>query len=401
MNLKNYIKNSWEKAINVKTSGKLILPYPFVPPCITGDFRTLYYWDTYLINKGLILDEKVELAKNNVDNLLFSLDYFGCVPNYTRDNGAVWCSQPPFLSLMIKDVSERIQDETWIATAMQKLEKEYAFWMEKRLTKSGLNQYGINQTKDRGLAWYYDHVVCKRIAFMDKLTIKQKAERAKNFIAEAESGEDFTPRYTNHNAMQINQIDLNSHMYGIEQALYGYYQGKDDKKYQFYKQQADKRLGILRSLCFDKETKLFYDYNFEEDRLSQRLCAACFMPYYYKIPDNGDGLLLLYNTLKCKAGVFACEDVGNYAYQWGYPNVWAPHQYFAFVALKNYGFYEEANEIRDNYMALLEKEFDRTGKIWERYDEDGVAKSLEYETQPMLGWTAGVYNFFYQDRNKK
>ena len=399
--LKEYIKNSWDLAVTSKRTGKLKLPFDYVPPCITGDFRSLYYWDTYLINKGLILDEKVQLAKNNVDDLLFALDYFGCVPNYTRDNGAVWCSQPPFLSLMINDIAENIKDAKWLADAMQKLENEYAFWMEKRFTKSGLNQYGTNQTKERGLAWYYDHVVCKRIAFTDKMTIKQKAERAKNFLAEAESGEDFTPRYHNHNAMQINQIDLNGHMYGIEQSLYRYYQGKNDEKHAFYKKQADKRLQLLKSLCYDEETKLFYDYNFEEQSISKRLCAACFLPYYYQIPEKGDGLKLLYNALKNKGGIYACEDVGDNAYQWGYPNIWAPHQYFAFVALKNYGFDKEANELRDNYMALLEKEFNRTGKIWERYDEDGVAKSLEYETQPMLGWTAGVYNFFYADRNKK
>ena len=87
------------------------------------------------------------------------------------------------------------------------------------------------------------------------------------------------------------------------------------------------------------------------------------MPYYYQIPEKGDGLKLLYNTLKNKGGIYACEDVGDNAYQWGYPNIWAPHQYFVFVALKNYDFDKEANELRDNYMALLEKEFNRTGKI--------------------------------------
>lgn len=399
--LKEYISNSWELAVTSKRTGKLKLPFDFVPPCITGEFRSLYYWDTYLINKGLILDGKVLLAKNNVDDLIFALDYFGCVPNYTRDNGADWCSQPPFLALMIKDIDASIKDAEWLATAILKLENEYKFWMDNRFTKSGLNQYGTNKKTERGLAWYYDHVVCKRIAFTDKLTIKQKAERAKNFIAEAESGEDFTPRYNNHNAMQMNQIDLNSHIFGIEQLLYSYYQGKDEEKYQFYKQQADKRVELLKSLCFDKESNLFYDYNFEEETISKRLCAACFLPYYYKIAENGDGLLKLYGVLKSKGGVFACEDVGDNAYQWGYPNIWAPHQYFAFVALKNYGFEKEANELRNNYMNLLEGEFNRTGKIWERYDEDGVAKSLEYETQPMLGWTAGVYNYFWADKHSK
>lgn len=52
-------------------------------------------------------------------------------------------------------------------------------------------------------------------------------------------------------------------------------------------------------------------------------------------------------------------------------------------------------------MKLLEREFLRTGKIWERYDTGGVAKSLEYDTQPMLGWTAGVYNYFWENKYGK
>ena len=397
--LKKYISNGWGIA-RKKAEGKdLDLPFAFVPPCLKGEFRTLYYWDTYFTNLGLIIDGQMVWARENVENLFFALEAFGCVPNYTRKDGADFCSQPPLLCLMVNDIYQQTKDDEWLKNAIANLEKEYSFWMQKRITSIGLNQYGCNAKGDK-LIEYYDYV-STRIQLSNDLDEKDKMQRARNFIAEAESGEDFTPRYHNHNAMQIKQIDLNSHMYGIEQSLYRYYQGKNDKKYEFYKKQADKRLKLLKSLCYDEETKLFYDYNFEEQSISKRLCAACFLPYFYQMAENGDGLLLLYNTLKSKGGVYACEDVGDNAYQWGYPNIWAPHQYFAFVALKNYGYDKEANELRDNYMALLEKEFNRTGKIWERYDEDGVAKSLEYETQPMLGWTAGVYNFFYADRNKK
>lgn len=398
--LKEYIENSWELAITNKKTGKLKLPFEFVPPCIVGDFRTLYYWDTFFINKGLILDGKINLAKNNVDDLIFALNYFGCVPNYTRDDGAVWCSQPPFLSLMIEDIYNYTKDDKWHKKAIESLEKEYNFWMKNRITKTGLNQYGTNQEKIRCLSWFYDNVVRKRINLNDNLSLSEKAERAKNFIAEGESGEDFTPRYNNHNATEINQIDLNSHMYGIEKNLYEFYLGKDNLKYNFYKERAEKRISLIKELCFNKETSLFYDYNFEKREISSRICSACFLPYYYNIADDGKGLLLLYKTLKSKSGVFACEDVNDYSYQWGYPNIWAPHQYFAYIALKNYGFNKEAQEICDGFMCLIEKEFKRTGKIWERYDENGVAKSLEYETQPMLGWTAGVYNYFYYSKKQ-
>ena len=53
--------------------------------------------------------------------------------------------------------------------------------------------------------------------------------------------------------------------------------------------------------------------------------------------------------------------------------------------------------LAQGYVTLLANSFEKTGCLWERYDEKGVAPALEYATQEMLGWTAGVYNHFYQE----
>ena len=90
------------------------------------------------------MDGHADWARENVDNLLFALDYFGCVPNFTRENGATFCSQPPLLGLMIQDVYAALGDEAWLKKAVLGLEKEYAFWMSKRMTPIGLNQHGTN-----------------------------------------------------------------------------------------------------------------------------------------------------------------------------------------------------------------------------------------------------------------
>ena len=60
------------------------------------------------------MDGHADWARENVDNLLFALDYFGCVPNFTREDGATFCSQPPLLGIMIKDVYNTIKDEKWL-----------------------------------------------------------------------------------------------------------------------------------------------------------------------------------------------------------------------------------------------------------------------------------------------
>lgn len=391
--LRSYIKNSWDKALNEKKDGELVLPYPFIPPCIEGDFRVLYYWDTYFTNIGLIIDGKKEYAKNNVDDLLFALDHFGCVPNYTRDDGAKFCSQPPFLRLMIEDVYKATNDKEWHQNALLKLEKEYAFWMKERMSPIGLNQYGTNAKLLSDLVEYYGYV-SGRIPLPQDIPDEAKAEKAKNFLAEAESGEDFTPRYRDHNALDYVQIDLNAHLYGVEEYLAHCYENVDEEKSKYYSEKKEERLKLLHRYCYDEKTGQYYDYDFKRKERNDIVCCACFLPYFYGFAQDPKGVKSIYERLKTKGGVVACEDTGDRSYQWGYPNIWAPHQYFAYVALQKYGYGQEAEELRLGYIKLLEKEYDKTGRLWERYDENGIAKGLEYETQPMLGWTAGVYAFF-------
>ena len=199
--LNEYIKNSWKDARSTAGELDLDLPYPFVPPSYTPDgiHRTLYYWDTYFTNVGLIVDGHTDWARENVDDLLYALECFGCVPNFTRKDGAEYCSQPPLLALMIRDIFQATKDEAWLKKAVSGLEKEYAFWMTKRMTPIGLNQYGSNAQDKVRLLWYYDYV-STRVALPQDIPDEEKMRIAKNFVAEGESGEDYTPRYANHNA---------------------------------------------------------------------------------------------------------------------------------------------------------------------------------------------------------
>jgi len=393
--LNEYIKSGWAKARTTASETDLPLPFPFIPPCMEGMLRTLYYWDTYFTNVGLIADGHVDWARENVDNLLFALRHFGCVPNYTRKDGADFCSQPPLLFLMVRDVAEATGDEVWLAQAVDALEGEYRFWMTNRMTPLGLNQYGCNATDEKTLLGYYEYV-STRLPLPQDISIAEKMRIAKNFVAEAESGEDYTPRYASHNALDYVQIGLNSHLYGLENFLCEYFTGKDEQKAAYYRAQAERRVELIERYCFNEDTGAYCDYDFVSEKKNEIICCACFLPYYYGFARKGTGVAFVYETIKTKGGVAACQDTGEYIYQWGYPYIWAPYQYFAYKALVRYGYTAQAAELRERYMRLLSDTFDRTGALWERYDENGNAADLEYPTQPMLGWTAGVYNYFYE-----
>lgn len=398
--LRKYIKEGWERAETTLSTPNFTPPCSFVPPCAEGEFRVLYYWDTYFTNVGLIEDKRTDLARNNVNVLLYALDKFGCVPNCAQEGGATWASQPPLLFMMVRDLYNATGDKEQLEKGVAGLEKEYAFWQKNRSTPIGLNQYKGNTDHEQTLADYYDYVAT-RLDQPTDIPLSQKALRGKNFLAEGESGEDFTPRYGDHHALDFVQVDLNSHLYGLEDFLAEYFADNDIEKSKFYAQKRDTRKALMQKYCYDEESGLWFDYDFVNGKRSKMRCVACFLPYFHGIAENGRGLEILCERLLGKSGVYACEDVGKTGYQWGYPYIWAPYQYFAYKSLKRYGFEKQAEEVCVRYKNLLETCFDETGEIWERYDENGVAPSTEYTTQKMLGWTAGVYNYFYGESLKK
>ncbi|MBO5279864.1 MAG: iron-containing alcohol dehydrogenase [Clostridia bacterium] len=102
-------------------------------------------------------------------------------------------------------------------------------------------------------------------------------------------------------------------------------------------------------------------------------------------------------------GLSAGENRGEDIYlQWDYPMTWPPLVYFAYEGAKRTGNARMAAEISNKYRRTVETCFRKTGKLWEKYDattgKPGV--STEYETPPMLGWTAGVYLHLLSESKK-
>ncbi|MDN5397601.1 MAG: trehalase, partial [Chryseobacterium sp.] len=80
--------------------------------------------------------------------------------------------------------------------------------------------------------------------------------------------------------------------------------------------------------------------------------------------------------------------------QWDLPNAWAPYQWLGFKAMKNYGFDELAEEIKNNWCNNVERVYSNTGKLMEKYnalDTETIAGGGEYPNQDGFGWTNGVY----------
>src|SRR5215471_5286802 len=87
------------KPEDVPRHGLLFLPYPYVVP--GGRFNEMYGWDSYFIIRGLLRDNKPELARGMIENFFFEIDHYGSILNANRTYYFTR-SQPPFLTSMIQ-----------------------------------------------------------------------------------------------------------------------------------------------------------------------------------------------------------------------------------------------------------------------------------------------------------
>ena len=61
--------------------------------------------------------------------------------------------------------------------------------------------------------------------------------------------------------------------------------------------------------------------------------------------------------------------------------------------MQRYGFKNDASRIAKKYVNLVDKVFDETQNLWEKYNVvDGSIDVVdEYKMPTMMGWSAGVY----------
>lgn len=395
-----YICSAWKKAIRHKDNRRdFPLLYDFIPPCVDGELTDLYYWDTYFTNKGLYLDGFSDFALNNIENLKFCLNTFGCVPNMCRANGADYASQPPLLIFMVDDYYEYSADLSFLEKTYPYLLKEYAFWEAQRKCSNGLNHYGTNQKGVPENIFEEMQEYAKRChADLSCMTETELLALRNHKTAEGESGEDHTPRFFNR-AMDIVPVDLNAYLYGFEKLMAKFakiLKTGDSEKWEEY---ANLRKTRIEKYCYDEDSGVFFDYNVKEGKKTYVFCAACYVPFVMGISESKDGVRAVNEKLLCEHGVTSCEwkDVGEEVFQWGYPNMWAPHNYWAYVANMRVGLVSVARDIARKYLYTISDVFRKTGKIFEKYDATTGDKTIfnEYGLPEMLGWTAGIYEVFY------
>lgn len=387
--LQNYILGGWDKTVRTITpeeaeasrDGKLYLPYPYTVPCEENMFQSMFYWDTYFACRGLHLSGKSQLVANNLRNFIYMIDTYGFIPNGSL-KVFLNRSQPPFFGMMLKDYYDATGDRELFADGLRALQKELEFWYSRRRSANGLNHYSCDDSEQvyiGGVRMYEERTGVKREGDEEYL--------GKNVFAEAESGWDFCGRFGGR-CLEYNPVDLNSLLYFDEVLLSEHLDGEKAAEYaERARVRKEKMQKLMRA-----DDGVYYDYSYVTGKRSGVKSCASFFPLFVGMIDSDEGVDTLLAALELDFGIQAAEPVeGNF--QWGENNGWACLQLVTFEALENCGRKNDAHRVAEKYTALVEKCFDATGHLWEKYNvREGSSNAVgEYGTPTMIGWSAGVY----------
>ena len=281
--VREFIRNNWHTTVQhctTDTATLIGLPHPYTVPTAGAMFREMYYWDTFFTNEGLVRDGHPELAKGNTDNLLHMVRRFGKVYNGSRTYYEAR-SQTPYLSMMVDRIYRLTGDKQWLADAYETLKDEYGFWMRERLTPTGLNRYGSSASD--ALVDEFLVTGSKRLGtdLFDKgYTPERLHKLGLDFVAEAESGWDFNPRY-DRRCTDFCPLDLNANLFMYEVNFARFAQELDrTEEMREWIAKAELRRARILEYCYDPEAKQFYDYDYVNGRRSDVLSGAVFALLY-------------------------------------------------------------------------------------------------------------------------
>ncbi len=407
--IETYIKNNWMKYVETDK----LLPKPYSYALNPG---TLYYWDLYFINEGLMMQGFMEQAKNNIDNFIFEIDTLGFIPTAIRWGADR--SQTPYFAMMVRSYYEKStpKDTEWLRKAYRAVLAEYNFWtnlegnnIEDHSTSiKGLQHY-YHHSDTASLIRFYDRVLQGRFRLSKDVPTNEKILTASRRMAEAETM-DFTPRFEGR-CPDFVAVDLNSNLYQYEKNLAFFEKELGIKSNYQWEKRAKQRADLINKYCWSAERGLYLDYDYVNGRHSRVASVMTIMPLYWEFASKKQAesvkkQLALFDS---SGGLAVCEQSEQpIAYQWGDKVVWPPVQFLAMASLNNYGYRDDAKQVALKYLNTVTRNYvnpypvkynrfkhgpdERTyGYIWEKYDRDGHIDDTEYSASEMMGWAGSTY----------
>lgn len=410
-----HIEATWRALVRTPlASGAMdsLLPLPGQSLAPGGRFRECYYWDTYFTLLGL--RHRPDLVRASAENFRWQIGQYGFAPNANRTY-YLSRSQPPLLFKIVELLAE-LEGPHIIAEFLPALIGEHRFWMNgdaglpaggacRRVVKlpdgTLLNRYWDDRAAPRDESWRTDIITACAAP------TREPEEVYRDIRAACESGWDFSSRWLA-NADDLSTIittaiapvDLNSILYGLERFIAaGLAEQGEPAGAGKYAALADRRGEGIRRHLWDGSRKAFSDLDWKTGCPRDTISAAVAAPLFFGVADAQQAsatALLIHNHLLAPGGLLTTTRSSDL--QWDSPNGWAPLQWMASEGLAAYGFGCTAEEIRTRWLATVERVFQKTGRVFEKYDvmtqEQGGGG--EYAVQDGFGWTNGVTAAFLE-----
>jgi alpha,alpha-trehalase len=276
-------------------SSALPLPHPYVVP--GGRFREIYYWDSYFTMLGLAESGRQDLLTDMVRDFAYLIDTYGHIPNGARTY-YLSRSQPPFFFAMVRLLGKDDPASAY-AQYLPQLKREYAFWMEgaQALRPGNAHRHAVAMPDGSVLNRYWDDKDTPRDeSYREDVEVAHASGRPapevfRNLRAAAESGWDFGSRWFEDGAtrktidtIEIVPIDLNSLLYGLENAIHAGCERQGDTACasDFARRAASRRKAIDRYL-WDGTRGAYFDYRWTRKSPITRISAATLYPLYFGV----------------------------------------------------------------------------------------------------------------------
>lgn len=401
-----WFRANWDRTATTDHEGSgfagIDLPYPYTTPCIrdAGKFSFFFYWDTYFTNLGLLRQQRLDLVRSNIDNMIWLIRRHGFMPNHV---GIDHRSQAPYFGLMVAEHADALAADDagpeaevrqrFLEHAAHYVRQEYFFWREARSTSLGLARCGQSATREY-LESFYDRALVRRLGAQIDVPPSRKRAVAAHRVAECETGWDFTERFDGR-ALDFAVIEFNANLFAYETLLERWARALDWPEPNLWATRADERRERIDRYLWNEERGLYLDYDTVHDKPGTVATAATFQPLFAGAasPDQARRVASALPLFEREYGLAVTEETPSCReYQWAYPNMWPPLLWIAVAGLARYDLHEHARRLARRYIAVCNTLFEETGQLWEKTDaETGRPAGGEYDAQPMLGWSAGVY----------
>lgn len=407
-----------KKTYQIRKHGLLYLPYPYVVP--GGRFNEMYGWDSYFILLGLLRDQEFELARNMVDNALYQVKFYGRVLNANRTY-YLTRSHPPFLTRMVLAIYPYIQEQSWLANALEGCMKYYETWLypHHRARRTGLFRYRdsgrgpcieVCSELDKEGYSHYERVAAafekydllagyKTDLFYDR---EKKHLRPLYYLGDRamrESGFDPTDRFgpVGGATHQYAPVCLNTLMYVMAQdiaEMHRMLNSTSDE--QIWQKRADELAQKINQLLWSEKDGLYLDLHYPSRTKRYYPFATAFYPLWAGICDPSRAYRMVPSILQLLETPGGLQTSSfTTGCQWDAPYGWAPLHFIACSGLSRYGYIDEARRLARKFMLTVLDVFEKTGSIFEKYDL--TANTAEIETafgyvsnEIGFGWTNGV-----------